>query len=154
MAEDSEIVSNRKARHDYEILEVFETGIVLLGTEIKSLRDGGGGLADAYVRLIDNEIFLVGGYIAPYKFGSVFNHEERRDRKLLLHRHEIQRLKKQVQQKGLTIVPLKIYLVKGRAKLQIALAKGKKKGDKRETIKERDVKRQIQTKLKGGGGSD
>lgn len=144
----AELVSNRKAYHDYEILETFEAGMVLQGTEIKSLRQGGGGLAEAYVRIMNNELWLIGGYIAQYKFGNIHNHEESRDRKLLMHRREIDRLKKMVQQKGLTIVPLKIFLKAGRAKLKIGLGRGKKNIDKRHALKERDVQRQIERRMK------
>jgi len=144
----SDLVSNRRAYHDYEILESFEAGIVLKGTEIKSLRSGGGGLQEAYVKVLNNEVWLIGCSIAPYKFGNIQNHEEKRDRKLLLHKREIQQLKKATQEKGLTIVPLSIYLKAGRAKIKIATAKGKKAYDKRAAIKERDDKRSIDRMMK------
>jgi len=140
----SELCSNRKAFHDYEILETYETGMVLTGTEIKSLRNHGGSLQEAYVRIIRDELFLVGAHIAHWKFGNIHNHEERRDRKLLAHRYEIEKMKALVAQKGHTLVPLAIYLSKGRAKLKIGVAKGKKLHDKRAAIKERDEKRQMQ----------
>jgi len=140
----SELVSNRKARFNFEILETFETGIVLKGTEIKSLRDGGGSLQEAYVKIIKGEIFLVGSSIAPYRFGNVHNHEDQRDRKLLMHRREIDKLKAVTQEKGLTIVPLGMYLKQGRVKVRIATAKGKQNIDKRETIKGRDEKRRME----------
>ena len=107
----SELVSNRKASHDYEILETYEAGIVLLGTEVKSLRASGGNLAEAYVRIIGEEIWLVGSSIAPFKYGGVFNHEERRDRKLLMHKKEILRLQESVRVKGLTLIPLSLYIL-------------------------------------------
>jgi len=148
---ESELVSNRRARHDYEILETYEAGIVLLGTEIKSLRDHGGSLQDAYVVINKGEAFLKQASIAPYKFGNVFNHEERRERKLLLHHYEIAKLKKQIEQKGLTIIPLAMYLKKGIVKVKLGVAKGKKHHDKRQSIKEREEKRSIARILKHQG---
>lgn len=143
-----ELVSNKKAFHDYEILETFETGIVLTGTEVKSLRDHGGSLQEAYVRPFGNEIWLVGCSIAPWKFGNIHNHEERRDRKLLLHKKEIARLKAAAQEKGFTIIALSMYLKQGKVKVKIATARGKAQRDKRQAIKERDEKRRIQKTLK------
>lgn len=145
---DSELVSNRRATYDYEILETFETGIVLKGTEIKSLRANGGSLQEAYVKVIDNELWLIGCNIAQYRFGNIHNHEEKRDRKLLMHKREINRLKVATQEKGLTLIPLALYLKKGRVKVRIASAKGKKTFDKRSTTKERDDQRQMQKALK------
>lgn len=144
----SDLVANRKVFHHYEVLETFEAGIALQGTEIKSLRDHGGSLQEAYVKVIRQEVWLVGCHIAPYRFGNIHNHEERRDRKLLLHKREIERLKTATQEKGLAIVPISLYLKNGRVKIKIGLAKGKKSFDKRESIKERDVKRSIQQALK------
>ena len=144
----NDLVSNRQATFKYEILETFEAGIALLGTEIKSLRDHGGSLQEAYVKVINNELLLIGCSIAPYRFGNVYNHEERRDRKLLMHKREINKLKVSQQEKGLTIVPLAFYLKNGRVKIRIAIGKGKKLTDKRATIKERDEKRNIQRALK------
>ena len=146
--ESRELVSNRKAGFDYAILETFEAGLVLVGTEIKSLRDHGGSLQEAYVRPDRGELWLIGCRIAPYRFGNIHNHEERRDRKLLMHSREIERLARSVQEKGLTLVPLSIYLKKGRAKMKIALAKGKRTMDKREAIKEREDKRRIQRAMR------
>lgn len=143
----SELVSNRRARYDYEILETFEAGLVLKGTEIKSLRDHGGSLQEAYVKIIKNELWLIGSTISPYRFGNVYNHEERRDRKLLMHRYEIEKLNKAIQLKGLTLIPLSMYLNKGKVKIRIGTARGKKNIDKRETIKERDDQRRME-KLK------
>ncbi len=143
-----ELASNRRARFDFEIIETFETGMALVGTEIKSLRENGGSLQEAYVKVENNELWLVACSIAPYKFGNIHNHEEKRIRKLLMHKNEIKRLKKAAQEKGLTIVPLSIYLKSGRAKLKIALARGKKSHDKRAVIKERDEKRRIQRMMK------
>lgn len=148
---ESELVSNRRARHDYEILETFEAGIALLGTEIKSLRDHGGSLQDAYVVINKGEAFLKQASIAPYKFGNVFNHEERRDRKLLLHHYEIAKLKRSIEQKGLTIIPLAMYLKKGIVKVKLGVAKGKKRHDKRQSIKDREEKRSIARILKQQG---
>ncbi|MCB1111903.1 MAG: SsrA-binding protein SmpB [Chlamydiales bacterium] len=144
----TDLVSNRRARHDYELLETFEAGLVLQGTEIKSLRNGGGSLAESYVRLIDEEFWLVGAHIAPYSFGNIHNHPERRDRKLLLHKREMAKLCKAIQEKGLTIIPLAIYLKKGYAKIKIAIARGKKLHDKRQTIKERDEKKHMDRMMK------
>lgn len=144
-----DLVSNRRATHDYEILDTFETGIVLQGTEIKSLRDHGGSLQEAYVKVLKNEVWLIGCTIAPYKYGNIHNHEEKRERKLLLHKREINRLKVATTEKGLTIIPLAFYLKNGRVKAKIALAKGKKNIDKRADMKEKDAKRHIQQALKG-----
>lgn len=143
-----DLVSNRRASFNYQLFETFEAGIVLQGTEIKSLRNHGASLQESYVKVIDEEVWLVGCSIVPYKFGNIHNHEERRDRKLLLHRREIGRLKVAVQEKGLTIVPLGFYLKEGRVKVRIATAKGKKTFDKRETIKERDEMRHISKAMK------
>lgn len=147
-SEIKELVSNRKAGFQYEILETFETGIVLHGTEIKSLRDHGGSLQEAYVSIDAGELWLVNASIAPYRFGSIYNHEEKRRRKLLAHKREIQKLTASIQEKGLTCIPLSIYLKKGRAKVKIALARGKKLHDKRESIKEREDNKAIQRAMK------
>lgn len=144
----NDLVSNRRATFNYEILETFEAGIVLQGTEIKSLRDHGGSLQDSYVKIIQEEMWLVGCSIAPYRFGNVHNHEDRRERKLLMHKREIERLRVASQEKGLALIPLALYLNKSRVKVKIAIAKGKKTFDKRATIKERDDKRQIERSLK------
>lgn len=143
-----DIVSNRKAFHDYEILETLEAGIALSGTEIKSLRNHDASLQEAYVKIIRNEAWLINSYIAPYKFGTFYNHEERRDRKLLLHKREIARLRTESEEKGITLVPLAMYLKEGRVKVKIATAKGKKKGDKRAAIKEKEEKRHIARAMK------
>lgn len=142
-----ELVSNRKATHDYEVLETFEAGIVLLGSEIKSLRNHGGSLQDAYVDVRGQDVTLLNCSIAPYSHGGVFNHEEKRPRKLLLHKREIERLRRLVQEKGLAVIPLSIFLKKGIAKVRIAVAKGKKAYDKRAALKERDDKRSMQRAL-------
>lgn len=148
MNQSNDLVSNRRATHDYEILETFEAGIVLQGTEIKSIRNHGASLQESYVKVLSGEIWLIGSSIAPYRFGNIHNHEEKRDRKLLMHKREINRLKVASQEKGLTIIPLGMYLKNGRVKLRIGIAKGKKNIDKRAVIKERDEKRHIQQALK------
>lgn len=140
----NELVSNRKAGHDYEILETFEAGIILLGTEIKSLRNHGGSLQDAFVDVRGPDFLLVNSSIAPYTFGNLFNHEEKRARKLLMHKREIEKLRSTVIQKGLSLIPLSIYLKKGIAKVKIALAKGKKSYDKRSALKEREHRRSME----------
>jgi SsrA-binding protein len=145
---DADLVSNRRARHSYIILETLEAGIVLLGTEIKSLRDHGGSLQDAYVTIEQNEAWLKNSSIAPYKFGGVFNHEEKRKRKLLLHKGEIAKLRKTIEQKGLTIIPLSLYLKKGVVKVKIGVARGKKLYDKREAIKKREQLRSVERAMK------
>lgn len=146
--EHTDLVSNRRATFNYEIIETFEAGIALQGTEIKSLRDHGGALQDAYVKVMDDGLWLVNSSIAPYRFGSIHNHEERRERKLLMHKREITRLKTDLHEKGLTIIPLAMYLKKGRVKVRIATARGKKNYDKRESIKTRDEKRNIDRAIK------
>lgn len=138
------IAENRRAYHEYFILEKIEAGMVLMGTEIKSIRKGAVQFKDAYVSFHNGEAFIKSMYIAPYEEGNRFNHEETRDRKLLLHRSEIAKLEKKVKLKGFTIVPLSLYLSDGRAKLEIGLAKGKELHDKRETDKERTAQREIE----------
>ncbi len=147
-----DLVSNRRAHFDYEILETFEAGIVLLGTEVKSLRAHHASLQDAYILITtNNEAILKSSSISPYQFGTVFNHEEKRDRKLLLHKREIEKLKKASEEKGLTLIPLALYLKEGLIKAKIAIARGKKQFDKRAAIKERDEKRKIEKMLKERG---
>lgn len=145
----SELVSNRRATHDYEILDTLESGIMLQGTEIKSLRNHGGSLQDAYVDIKGSEPWLINSSIAPYSFGNIHNHEDRRPRKLLMHKREIEKLRRQTQEKGLTIIPLAIYLKKGIAKVRIAVAKGKKTHDKRASLKEREDTRSMERARKG-----
>jgi len=142
-----DLVSNRRARHNYEILDTFEAGIVLQGTEIKSLRNHGGSLQDAYVDVRGHELWLLNASIAPYSFGNLYNHEEKRMRKLLMHKREIEKLRRATSEKGLAIIPLAIYLKKGKAKVKIAIAKGKKSYDKRAALKEKEHKRDIQRNL-------
>jgi len=144
-----ELVSNRKAYHQYHILETVEAGIVLLGTEIKSLRAHGGSLQEAYVKILKDEIWLIGAHIAPYKFGGLaYNHEERRDRKLLLHRREIEKLEGRVREKGMTLVPLAMYLKQGRVKISVGLAKGKQLHDKRHALIEKEKRREMDRAIK------
>ncbi len=143
------VSTNRKALHDYFIDETYEAGIVLRGSEIKSVRAGRVSLKEAYVRIDDNlEAWLVDAHIAPYESASHFNHEPRRPRKLLLHKQEILRLWNKVRQKGVTIVPLRMYLKDGKAKVEIAVARGKKKYDKRAEIARREMEREIQRQLR------
>ena len=142
-------IKNRKARHEYDVEETYEAGIVLKGTEVKSLRQGKASLQEAFAFLQDGEVWLRDMYIKPYEHGSYGNHDERRPRKLLLNKREIAELDKAVSREGYTIVPLKLYFKKGYAKILIGLAKGKKKYDKREDIKERDTKRELERKYKG-----
>lgn len=141
-------ILNRKARHDYFIEEEIECGIVLKGTEIKSIREGSCNLKDSYAIIRDQEVFLLNTFIAPYKQGNLFNHQETRTRKLLLHQKEIKKLSDKVQLQGYTLVPLKIYFKFGKAKLLLGVCKGKKDYDKRESIKERDLKREADKAMK------
>jgi SsrA-binding protein len=143
------VATNRKARHEYFILETHEAGIVLQGSEIKSIRAGQISLAEAFVRIDGHEAWLEDAHIAPYEQASHYNHDPRRPRKLLLHRSEIHRLWNEVRQKGITIIPLNVYLKDGRAKVEIAVAKGKKLYDKRADIAKRDAKREIERQLHG-----
>lgn len=133
-------IKNKKAYFDYYIEKEYEAGIELKGTEIKSIRNGSANLKDSYARVKNNEVFVINMFISKYEFGNIFNHDERRERKLLLHKQEILKIKKVLEQDGYSLVPLKLYLKKNKAKLLIGLAKGKKLYDKRESIKERDLK--------------
>jgi SsrA-binding protein len=142
------VATNRKARHEYFILETYQAGIALQGSEIKSIRAGHISLAEAYVRIDGQEAWLEDAHIAPYEQASIFNHEPRRSRKLLLHRDEILKLWNMVRQKGVTIIPLNVHLKDGRAKLEIAVAKGKKLYDKRAEIAKRDSQREIERQLR------
>jgi SsrA-binding protein len=143
------VATNRKARHEYFIRETYEAGLELMGTEIKSIRAGQISLAEAYVRVDGRQAWLVDAHVAPYEQASHFNHEPRRPRRLLLHRSEITRLWNEVRQQGVTIIPLQVYLKDGRAKLEIATAKGKKLYDKRAAIAERDSQREIERQFRG-----
>ena len=142
------IVENRRARHDYHLLERVEAGLVLTGTEVKSLRDGRASLQQAYADVRDGEAWLVGAHISTYDQGNIANHDPDRDRKLLLHRREIDSLIGGVQQKGLTLVPTRLYFKDGRAKVELALARGKEQRDKRRDIARRDAQRDIERALR------
>jgi SsrA-binding protein len=143
------VADNRKARFDYAIEETVEAGIALTGTEVKSLRLGRANLRDAHAFIRDGEVYLLNAHIAPYEQGNRMNHEPTRSRKLLLHRKEIDHLEGRVRQQGMTLVPLRIYFTeRGRAKVEIALARGKKQYDKRRTVADRDAKRQIERAIR------
>lgn len=145
---DPTIASNRQASYNYELLDRFEAGVALLGTEIKSIRDGHANLREAYCRPQKDEMWLLNCHIAEYKAGGYQNHEPTRPRKLLLHKGEILRLRQAVDQKGLTIVPTRMYFKRGRVKVEIAVARGKRAHDKRDATAERDAKREIQRALR------
>ena len=145
---DELIADNRKAGHDFHLLEQFEAGLVLTGTEVKSLRDGRASLQQAYADVRDGEAWLVGAHISVYDQGNIANHDPDRDRKLLLHKKELESLAGKVAQRGLTLVPTKLYFKNGRAKVELALARGKQTIDKRRDIAKRDAERQIQRALK------
>ena len=140
---DRAIATNRRARHEYEILETLEAGLVLRGTEVKSLRAGQVNFKDSYATVRNGEIWLLGCHISPYSHGTDANHDPERDRKLLLHAREITRLTGKIAERGLTLVPLKLYFKSGRAKLEIGLARGKKLHDKRSALREREVQREM-----------
>jgi SsrA-binding protein len=142
------IAENRRARHEYQLLERYEAGLVLTGTEVKSLRDGKAILQRAFGDLRDGELYLVGAHIPEYTQGNVQNHDPDRDRKLLLHRRELDQLVGKVQEKGLTLVPTRLYWKDGRAKVELALGRGKDVRDKRRDIADRDARRQIERALK------
>ncbi|SHH01203.1 SsrA-binding protein SmpB [Tepidibacter thalassicus] len=150
MAEGKKVLAtNRKARHNYFIEEVYEAGIELKGTEVKSIRAGRINLADGYASVENNEVFLKQVHISPYEQGNIFNVDPLRVRKLLLHKHEIRKLIGAITQKGYSLIPLSVYLKRGKVKVEIALAKGKKLYDKRQDIAKRDAKRRIQRELAG-----
>jgi len=141
-------INNRKAKYNYQIFDTLEAGIVLTGTEIKSIRNGKANLKDSYAIIKNGELFLLNMHISPYAEGNIFNHEERRTRKLLMHKKEIVKLNNKLTLEGNTLVPLKLYFKNGRAKIELGLAKGKKLYDKRETIKKRDIEREIKKNMK------
>ena len=141
-------IVNRKAKFDYQIISEIEAGIVLTGTEIKSIRNGKANIKDCYGIIKDNEVFLLNMHISQYEQGNIFNHDETRTRKLLLHKKEILKLNDAIRLQGYTLVPLKLYFKKNKAKILLGLCKGKKTYDKRETIKERDTKRNIEKNYK------
>lgn len=142
------VTTNRKAYHDYFIEETYEAGISLLGTEVKSLREGRANLKDSYAIIKGNEIFLLNCHISPYSHGNIQNHDPLRTRKLLLHRKEIDKLWGKLSQRGLTLIPLKIYFKRGKAKVEIGVAKGRRKYEKREAIKEKEARREMQRHMK------
>ncbi|HSR52731.1 MAG TPA: SsrA-binding protein SmpB [Acidobacteriota bacterium] len=142
------IVKNKKALFEYEILETLEAGLVLHGTEIKSIREGRVNLKESYARIQNGEVWLEGCHISPYSHGNIHNHDPLRPRKLLLHKREIHQLTGKVEQKGLTLIPLALYLSKGKAKLDLAVGRGKKLHDKRETARRKTVEREIEAELK------
>ena len=148
-AQEKLIAENRRARHDYQLLERYEAGLVLTGTEVKSLRDGKANLQRAFADVRGDEVWLVGAHIAEYTQGNIANHDPDRDRKLLLHRREIATLIGKVREKGLTLIPTRLYWKDGRAKVEIAIARGKELHDKRRDIAKRDAERQIERALKG-----
>jgi len=142
------LIVNRKAYHDYEILETFEAGIVLRGAEVKSLREGRANLKGSYADIKDEEVWLLNFHISPYPQAGILNPDPYRDKKLLLHRRQIRKLTDKIKEKGLTLVPLKVYFKNGKAKVQMALAKGKKMYDKRRVLKEKELRREQERVLK------
>lgn len=149
-AREKSIANNRRARHEYEILETVEAGLVLRGTEVKSLRDGQVNFKDSYATIRNNEGWLVGCHISPYSHGTDANHDPERDRKLLLHRRELGRLTGKIAERGLTLVPLRLYFKDGRVKIELGLARGKKLHDKRSTLREREVRREMDKAAREG----
>ena len=141
-------ILNRKARFNYDVIDTIECGIVLKGTEIKSIRAGKANIKDSYGIVKNNEAYILNMHISPYENGGVFNHEETRTRKLLLHKNEILKLKNKLELEGFTLIPLKVYFVNGKAKIEFGLCKGKKLYDKREDVKKRDIEREIAKKYK------
>lgn len=137
-------IKNKKANFDYFIEDTYEAGIVLKGTEIKAIRKGSCNLKDTYARVKNNEIYVINMFIAPYEQGNRFNHDERRERKLLLHKKEIIKIKQKIEKESYSLVPIKLYLKNGRAKVLIGVAKGKKAYDKRQSLKEKDIKRDLE----------
>ena len=146
--EEKTICVNRKARHDYFIEETFEAGLVLIGSEVKSLRDGRANLKDSYARISKDEALLLNAHISPYPAANQFNHDPTRTRKLLLHKREIRRLAGRTSERGLTLIPLRLYFKNGRAKAELGLARGKKLYDKRETMRKRAMQREVERSLK------
>ena len=142
------VAENKKARFKYHIIEKFEAGIVLKGSEVKSLRDRKVSITESYARVYDGEIFLIGMNISPYQHAGVLNHDPTRRRKLLMHKREIQRIAAKVREKGFTIVPLMVYFKRGIAKVQLALVKGKAEYDKREAIKKREAEREMRRRMR------
>lgn len=147
-SEERNLITNKRAEHDYFIISRIEAGIALKGTEVKSLRNGKANFLDSYVDFINGEAFLVNMHISEYSHGNRYNHEEKRKRKLLLNKAEIRKLQQKVKEKGYTVIPLRAYLKNGKIKIEIALARGKKLYDKRESIAEKDLKRELERKYK------
>lgn len=143
-----EIIRNKKARFEYEIIDTYEAGLVLRGTEVKSIRLKKVSIQESYARIKDGEVYLVGMNISPYDMGNRFNHDPLRERKLLLHKHEIRRLIGKLNEKGYTLVPLRMYIKNGKVKIEVGLGKGKAVYDKKKTIQERDMKRDMQRDMK------
>ena len=142
------IATNRRARFDYEVFDTFEAGMVLLGSEVKSLREGRANLSDAYAIVKDDEMWLIGCHISPYPFARGGGHEPDRTRKLLLHRHEIGRIRSQIAERGRTVIPMRMYFKDGKAKLELGIAKGKDRYDKRETLKRRQADREMERAMR------
>jgi len=145
---DKVITVNRQARRDYDVLERYEAGIALRGTEVKSLRAGRANLKDSYARVVNGELFLLGAHISEYEQGNRHNHDPKRDRKLLLHKREIVRLNSKISERGLTLVPLRMYFKRGKAKVELGLARGKKMPSKREELRRRVLDREMERALK------
>ena len=148
LAGEQNVCVNRQARHNYFIDEVYEAGLVLVGSEVKSLRDGKANLKDSYARIQKGEAFLVNAHVSPYAGANQFNHEPTRTRKLLLHRREIERLTGKTKEKGFTLIPLRLYFKDGRAKVELGLARGKKLYDKRETLRRKVAQREVERAIK------
>lgn len=147
-SEERNLITNKRAEHDYFIISRIEAGIALKGTEVKSLRNGKANFLDSYVDFINGEAFLVNMHISEYSHGNRYNHEEKRKRKLLLNKAEIRKLQQKVKERGYTVIPLRAYLKNGKVKIEIALARGKKLYDKRESIAKKDLKRELERKYK------
>ena len=145
------IATNRRARFDYEVFDTFEAGMVLLGSEVKSLREGRANLSDAYAIVKDDEMWLIGCHIAPYAFSRLGGHAPERERKLLLHRREIDRVAAKLAEKGLTLVPLRIYFQDGKAKIELGLGRGKRTYDKRQSLKAKEQKREMDRAMRRKG---
>lgn len=143
------LAKNKQAFFNYSVDESFEAGIVLVGTEVKSVKNGKFSFTDSYARILNNELWLIGLHISPYDFGNIHNHEPLRNRKLLVHKQELKRLSRKVDEKGFTLVPLKFYLKKGMVKVEIGICKGKKIHDKRDSIKQKDLKREADREMRG-----
>jgi SsrA-binding protein len=147
---DRDIAQNRRAYHDYHVDDRYEAGLALVGSEVKSLRDGRAQLKDSYARFFGDELFLVGAHISAYAPSSQFGHEPERNRKLLLNRHELEKLAGKIKERGYTLIPLRLYWVRGRCKVELGLARGKKAPDKREAIRERTERREIDRAMAAG----